>query len=174
MAGLSVRRGKKFERKIAKQLRTYFPEATVRRSLQADRAYDSDLVVEGAQLPRVLCHIWWELNDEREPNPRRKLDQAHRDAALAEKRRACFLFPLVIWHKYRSPDIHVTLQLDTLARLLRTQLDYLPQASGAGTYPVQLELNHFLSLVKLVHGRDTRRSDFLVDFAAERAARRAR
>lgn len=104
MGKISRTRGANFERRIAARLRKQWPDATVRRSQQAHRAYESDIVVEG-DAPKMACMIWWELTDAAQPNPPVKFVQAQHDLdALGNKRR----IPIVVWHKKRALGIHVT------------------------------------------------------------------
>ncbi len=99
-------KGQKFERKVARLIEDDFgPGVKAFRTLQADRAYDSDVAVEGDQL---LASIWWECNDERNPNPKGKLTQAKRDCDEALERSGRQRLPIAITHKLSSPTIYVT------------------------------------------------------------------
>lgn len=107
-------KGKRFERWVASQLRAAFPAATVRRSSQADAAYEPDVVIEGA-VPTLVKLLWLELTDGAAPNPMAKLEQAERDAkAYVERGHA---LPVVVWHKTGGRKIQATMRLRTLIAL---------------------------------------------------------
>lgn len=138
VARLSVNKGKAFERKIAIAFREVFPEADVHRSSQADRARDSDIVIEG-DLPWFVKRLWIEAEDSEKPSPESKMTQAARDVGSRERD------PVVIWHRKHERAIWVTCRLELLLRLsvalpMRDQEDPL----------VTLELVDFLTLL---HGR---------------------
>lgn len=144
---LSRDKGGAFERKIAKLLRKEFPGATVHRTQQADRAYESDLVVEGCDSAGIAS-IWWELNDARQPNPRKKLLQAERDVLDLHKRRkgmkGDMKLPVVVWHRFRQHTINATLTLPSLI--------WLAFGTAYGNWgtpePVTLDLHDLLAMIR--------------------------
>ena len=106
MSKLSTTKGKVFERRIAAQLRTLWPDAVVRRASQADRAHQSDVCVTGG--PPILARLWLELQDSRNPTPLAKLEQAEQDVLSG----ACFeRLPVVIWHRTNERTTHATMRL---------------------------------------------------------------
>jgi hypothetical protein len=136
MGAMQRTKGATFERKIASILRLRWPNATVHRSSQADRAYDSDVVIDGG--PEWTRNLWLELQDARHPNPRAKLAQAERDVG---HRPRC---PIVIWHKLSERTIWVTLRWETMLLLINIGMSD-PQLS----HPVvTLELSDFLAVVE--------------------------
>lgn len=97
-------KGKRFERKIATILREYYPDMVVRRTQQSDKAYESDVVVDG--LP-----IWWECHDSKNPAIYKKLDQMEGDAP--ENR-----VPVLVWKRTGDARIWVTLRLDNFLNFI--------------------------------------------------------
>lgn len=118
MSKLSRTKGGKFERKIARDLREAMPRATVRRSQQAHRAYEPDLVIEGCA-PTIARRLWLELTDSRAPSPLDKLAQAERNErdawgdVLDNER-----LPLVVWHRTGARSVQVTARLGVLCEVL--------------------------------------------------------
>lgn len=115
MSKLSRTKGGAFERKIARELREAMPRATVRRSQQAHRAYEPDVVIEG-NAPSIALRLWLELTDSRAPSPLDKLAQAERDAAG-------YVWPpgplpIVVWHRTGARAVQVTARLGTLCEVL--------------------------------------------------------
>jgi Holliday junction resolvase len=110
MGAMQRRKGKVYEREVARILRAEFPTADVRRTSQADRAGNSDVIVTGAPL---LEQLWLELNDARDPNPLVKLQQAEHDIELARPSRGgvAIRLPVVIWHRIRERSHQVTTRL---------------------------------------------------------------
>lgn len=107
--GLKSRnKGKAFERKIARALRDLWPDALVRRSSQAERAYNADVFVEGG--PKLLSQLWLEMHDARKPVALNKLIQAERDVRglVVTDRASCV--PVVIWHKLGEQSIQATMR----------------------------------------------------------------
>lgn len=123
MGAMQRRKGAAFERRIAAELRAAMPGATVRRSLQAHRAYESDVVVEG-NAPLVARRIWWELCDSRAPSPLDKLGQAERDTAYLPRyvddhwAPSLETLPLVVWHRTGAKSVQVTARLGVLCEVL--------------------------------------------------------
>lgn len=103
MGKLSREKGHDFERQIARDLRALWPGADVHRSSQADRARESDVVIEG-NAPALAKDLWLELQDAREPNPRKKLIQAQGDV-----RRSSPGIPVVVWHQLAKRSINVSM-----------------------------------------------------------------
>src|SRR5690349_6206714 len=110
MGLMQRRKGRAFERKIARALRERWPDATVRRSSQADRAYQADVFIENG--PPLLSQLWLELHDAQSPNARKKLEQAERDV---EARGDIAGLPIVIWHRLGERSIQASMRLWTLA-----------------------------------------------------------
>lgn len=112
MSKLSRTKGGAFERKIARELREAMPRATVRRSQQAHRAYEPDLVIEG-DAPSIASRLWLELTDSRAPSPLDKLAQAERDSAYH-----LGWLPVVVWHRTGAKSVQVTARLGVLCEVL--------------------------------------------------------
>lgn len=108
------RKGGDFERKVARLIRKKYPTATTRRSEQAARAYEPDVVIEG-DAPFAARRLWLELEDSRKPSPRTKMQQARRDISQAYKFTAPDRAPAVVWHPYRKRTIYVTIALSDAA-----------------------------------------------------------
>ena len=118
MSKLSTTKGKDFERKVAAQLRELWPDATIHRSSQADRAYAPDVVIEG-DAPQLARRLWLELNDARNPQPLKKLERAERDLKLKslDDYRWERALPVVVWHRLGSKSIQATMRMRTMAVL---------------------------------------------------------
>lgn len=153
MAKLSRTKGRAFEQKIARIFRGIWPDAIVRRSSQADRAHNPDVMIEHG--PALLQSLWLELQDAREPTPLLKLAQAERDidaaqtaainAAIAAPRQK-FPYPMrsavIIWHRLASRTINVTLRAcvyDSLRGYFHAEVDRTP---------ITLDLSDFLDILK--------------------------
>jgi len=108
MGKLSRTKGKVFERKIAGAIRTIWPGALVRRSSQAERAYNSDVFVQGG--PPLLSTLWLEIHDARNPIVLKKLFQAERDVVSLPRGYEQSFVPVVIWHKLGERSIQVTMR----------------------------------------------------------------
>ena len=114
MGALSRRKGRSMEQDIATMYRHRWPGVVVRRSVQAHRAYEPDVVVEGYVVPHY--QLWTECFHGKAPAPLVKLDQAERDvAALTQPDK---WLPIVVWRKHGSGQTHVTLRLSTLGYLV--------------------------------------------------------
>jgi len=111
----SRRKGKAFELVVRDVVYDQLPglTVTVRRSSQAERAYDADVVVEGPALPHWLHALWIECNHAEAPNPLKKLDQAERDAEAFVQRTGRARSPVVVWRKNREQTIWATWRLGT-------------------------------------------------------------
>lgn len=140
MSAMQREKGKAYERAIARVLRETFPAATVRRSSQADRAANSDVVVTGSPL---FERLWLELHDARHPNPLAKLQQAERDIELARPARddAMHRLPVVIWHRIHERSHQVTTRLWVV-----DELRGVSARSRAAV--VTLDLQAFIELVR--------------------------
>lgn len=114
-------KGRAFEQKIARMIRARWPEALVRRALQAERAHNPDVFVEGG--PRILQRLWMELQDSAKPTPSKKLEQAHRDVDADPRSYAHgeHRLPVAITHKLGSPTITVTIVLHDLLDIVDPQ-----------------------------------------------------
>lgn len=150
MGLLSRQKGKTFERVIAAELRKRWAGATIHRSSQADRAYAADVVIEG-EAPQLLRELWLEMEDAREPNPRKKLEQAERDCTrLLTKSGSApgyqLRIPVIIWHRYRERSIQATMRLSTL-QYLRWALDVRDPSPVDGAL-VTISLGDFLDLLQ--------------------------
>ncbi len=117
----SKAKGSNFEREVKNQLITLlgpmYPNLIVRRSLQAERAYESDVVVEGDGIPQRILDIWFECNHSNDPNPLLKLAQAVRDTDIASKHSGRRRMPAVVWRKTRSHTDNVTIYIGDLLRV---------------------------------------------------------
>lgn len=101
-------KGASFERRIARMLRERYG-ADVHRSSQADRARNSDVVIEpGPGVPANLPRLWLELNDALRPDPIKKLAQAERDIAREE---VPGRVPVVVWHRLGEREVYASLRL---------------------------------------------------------------
>lgn len=138
MGRMQKNKGKVFERKIATALRRRFPAMTVRRSLQAHKPYEPDVVVEGVP-------IWWECSDTREPNPPKKMKQAERDVEKARAKGFDYLIPVVVWHSLAKRRVWVSIRLHSLMRVIGED------SLGLDNNPLlTLELGEFLDLPLVV------------------------
>jgi|ERR1051326_1569022 hypothetical protein len=105
----SRRKGKVFERKIARAFREKWPDALVRRASQAERAHNPDVFVEGG--PPLLSSLWMEMHDAATPLVAKKLAQAERDSLERSSFAADSAHvPVVIWHKLGERSIQVTMR----------------------------------------------------------------
>lgn len=126
-------KGAQYERDIAKIVRAAIPGADCHRSSQADRAHNSDIVVEGHP---AMERLWLELEHTRSPSPRRKLEQAERDMAV---KRASHRIAVVVWKRHGEQRSYVTMRITALLELIGRV--------GRGDALVTLELGEFLELV---------------------------
>jgi hypothetical protein len=138
MSAMQREKGKAYERAIARVLREVFPAADVRRSSQADRAANSDVVITGDPL---LERLWLELQDARTPTPAAKLRQAERDIELALRASGRLdRLPVVIWHRIRERSHQVTTRLWVVDELRG-------MSAGGRAAVVTLDLQAFIELV---------------------------
>lgn len=133
-------KGKKFEREVAALLRSKFATSTVRRASQAERAYQSDVFIDG---PGILPKLWLELQDAREPDPELKLEQAERDVTNLKPK--CARLPAVIWHKYREKRCWATCRVSVLAELMGLKV---PKGAGQlADIVVTMDLEDFFDVL---------------------------
>lgn len=145
-------KGHSFERKVARMIEDEFgPGVKAHRTLQADGAYDSDVTVEGDWL---LRSIWWECNDEINPNPRAKLAQAKRDCERSFERTKLDRLPIAITHKIRSTTIYVTTYNWVWLSLCAGTM--LKHAATIGELVVQVTWEDFVVVVWKARGRHVR------------------
>jgi hypothetical protein len=160
MGLMQRRKGRAFEQAIARRLRATFPTATVRRALQAQRAFNSDVFLEG--VPDPLSRLWLELQDAREPTPLVKLLQAERDVArvglprLNDPLGSRPWIPVVVWHRTAERTIWATLRSQALHDLLavteqrlrgRNNPSCLCLPTGLGLVPVTLDFGDLLGIL---------------------------
>jgi hypothetical protein len=141
MGRMQRNKGKRFERDIAARLRVLWPDAEIRRSSQAERAYEADVFATGSP---TLERLWLELQDAKAPTPLKKLAQAERDLAAGGPHVQTDRFPVVVWHRIRELTVHVTTRMwviDCLRGISGVT------RSGADDVVVQLELGGFLGIV---------------------------
>lgn len=142
---LSRTKGRAYEHLIARKLRAAFPDADVRRSSQADRAANSDVVATGSP---VLESLWLELHDARRPDPKRKLEQAERDIVDSHRARGAGLrLPVVIWHRIHEHTHQVTTRLWVLDQL-RGVLRLTNGLAGCDSM-VTLDLEEFVGVLRM-------------------------
>jgi hypothetical protein len=131
-------KGAAFERLIVNTIAAAFPDAKVFRTMQADRAHQSDVHVAAG--PSVLPRLWIECHHGKE-SISAKLQQAVGDAAAAGRTDA---IPIVVWRRTRALDVNVTLHLRQLVHLRwATPGDPLP----CDRHPVTMSIATFLLLV---------------------------
>jgi hypothetical protein len=144
----SRNKGKAFELVVRDQIRAAMPHVanlTVRRSLQAERAWDADLIVEGdGNLPAWLLSLWLECEHANEPDPRAKLAQARRDVARYTARTGRSRLPLVVWRRTRSRSVHASTDMASLMSLVG--LDFPTGTPGSGALVTML-LSDLLSMM---------------------------
>lgn len=133
-------KGRAFEQKLCRILRAKFPGVEVRRSSQAERAYEADVFSRGHA---VLDRCWFECTDGRAPNVRKKLEQAERDVARGIPHHGDHdRLPVVVWHRLNAKEINVTMRLGTLKSLAFSEY-----SECRGNPLVTLDLYDFLDLV---------------------------
>lgn len=148
---LSREKGKVFERGIARNLREAMPGATVRRSQQAHRAYEPDLVIEG-NAPLLAKRLWLELTDSRAPSPLDKLAQAERDTSRLSP--TGYPLPIVVWHKTGGRSVQATMRLATLVEVMGMGLPLGPNWAGL---PVTVDWQQVLARLRELAGSETPR-----------------
>lgn len=137
MGLMQKRKGAKFERRIANELRKAFPSATVRRSSQAHKAHEPDVVIEG-DAPELVKRLWLELTDSRNPQPLEKLAQAEQNARERSGAGSGWPWcPVALCHRTGARHAQVTLRLGNLMELMRSIV-------GFRGIPVTLDWEQFL------------------------------
>ena len=124
MGLLSRNKGKSFEREIGQRFRTALtpclPTLTVRRSSQAERAYEADLIIEGPDVPAFITTLWVECQHAKRAHidPPGKHRQAVRDSAEFAARTRVVRTPVVCWRANGERTVWLTATMGDLASLL--------------------------------------------------------
>lgn len=122
----SRNKGKSFELVIRDRVILAFgaqlPNLIVRRSSQAERAHEADLIIEGPGVPTSLSLLWVECEHAKAPDPRAKWAQACRDSAIFTKKMAIVRHPVVCWRKNGERTLWATASLDSLSSILGNTL----------------------------------------------------
>lgn len=138
------RKGRAFEQRIARLIRSRFPGVEVHRSSQADRAYDADLVCTGHP---ALERCWLELTDGRAPDVRGKLEQAERDVrerfVLVPDGQPPRL-PVVVHHRLGERTTYASMRLRTLGVVT----GLLSDDEGGREQLVTMSLEDFLEVLR--------------------------
>lgn len=114
-------KGKTFEREVRDHIQRAFAHLdslTIRRSSQAERAYESDLIIEGPNIPHHLTTLWVECEHANKPNPIKKYAQAIRDCELYVIRMQRPRVPIVCWRGTGERTVRLTTTLFNLNLLL--------------------------------------------------------
>lgn len=138
MGLMQRRKGRAFEQRIARAFRERWPDAIVRRASQAERAFNSDVFVEGG--PQLLSQLWLEAHDAKNPIVQKKLEQAERDVERCDRSRVSS--PIVIWHKLGERSIQATMRSSTF-----TALAYGESHPGS-RFVVTTDFGSFMRLVE--------------------------
>lgn len=144
MSRMQRTKGKVFERRIARVLAKRFEGVVAKRSSQAERADNADLITYGG--PPALARLWLELNDAIAPQPLAKLAQAERDTQVAKKKLGGIeRMPVVVWHRIREREVWATCRLEVVRALAGW-----PQMAAQVVWPhvVTMTLSDFLDLVE--------------------------
>lgn len=117
-------KGINFEQLIATAYRERWPGVTVRRSEQAHRPFEPDVVVDHHPFG---SRLWTECQHADDPTPLRKLAQAERDIGAAMERQgagpdltaiaANHLYPIVVWRQSCSRVINMTTRMWVIERI---------------------------------------------------------
>jgi len=142
MAKLSRTKGHSHERAVAAAYRARWPHLTVRRSQQADKAYEPDVVVEGVPL-------WTECCVGAKPNPVVKLEQAERDVERFTEE----MLAVVVWRKSGERTTWATMRAHTLLASWGGEFDALLYSVSAPDMVVTVDFDEWLAAVDL---RETR------------------
>ena len=134
-------KGKTFERKVARILRTRWRHALVRRASQAERAHNPDVFVEDG--PRVLKRLWLELQDSAHPTPSAKLAQARRDIAADPRRyqSGTHRLPVAVTHQLGSTKILATMDIADVIEVLGLPIGGARVEAGEVTMPLDTLLS---------------------------------
>lgn len=137
MGKFSRSKGKRFERRIATELRERFPQFAelIRRSIQSRQAEESDVT--------GIPGLWLECQDSVEPTPFDKLEQAIRDVTANESKS----IPVAITHKTRTQSIEVTLRATDFIWMTEASNGKLSD-SWLEKVTVQISWEAFLDLVE--------------------------
>lgn len=114
-------KGKSFEREVRDHIWGAFRHLdclTIRRSSQAERAYESDLIIEGPNVPYHLASLWVECEHANRPNPVRKWAQAIRDCEAYVTRMQRPRVPIICWRATGERTVWLTTTLYNLNLLL--------------------------------------------------------
>ena len=118
----SRRKGVAFELVIRDHIGRAFkgtlPGLVVRRSSQAERAYEADVIIEGPDVPQWLRDLWVECQHADATDPATKYAQGLRDAILATKRTGRTRVPVVAWRKTGARSVWLTTSSVTMIELL--------------------------------------------------------
>lgn len=150
MGLMSRVKGKAYERKIAALFRANWPDAVVRRASQAERAFNSDVFVEGG--PDLLWRLWLELTDSKKPNVMLKLGQAENDAFAWNQRfpEQARRLPVVIWHVTGERNAQVTMPMWVLDAIRGIEWQTAMQVE-----PATMDLRDFVGLLRAVTRKET-------------------
>jgi hypothetical protein len=155
MGKLSRRKGKTFEQHVATAYRLLWPDAEVRRSLQAHKPYEPDVVVVHPRLPWVTA-LWTECQHAKESTPKLKLQQAERDVEEWRKRQTekhHARLPIVVWKTHGSGTVQLTTRLWVLVQMT-TKPDRFPPlllphlVDGAEDTVITTDFNSWITLIK--------------------------
>jgi len=154
MGKLSRRKGKTFEQHIATQYRLLWPDAEVRRSLQAHKPYEPDVVVVHPKLSWVTA-LWTECQHAKESTPGAKLQQAERDVQEWEARqtdRHSKRLPIVVWKTHGSGVVRLTTRLWVLVQMTTKDDRYPPDLiqlrDGAEDMVITTDFQSWITLIK--------------------------
>ncbi len=117
-------KGKEFERAVAEQLcmvlfcSRFEGTLVIRRSSQAERAYEADLIIEAQHAPSWLLDMWVECENAKVPQTASKMEQSIRDAANATLRTGRQRTPVVIWREAGTRTFWFTTHHSWLDELL--------------------------------------------------------
>lgn len=120
----SRRKGKKFELVVRDHMLLHLVtpafngNLVIRRSSQAERAWDADLIIEGSNLPEWLLGLWVECEHANDPDPWAKLAQAIRDAGAATLRSGRQRTPVVVWRRTGERALWLSTYVPWLNELL--------------------------------------------------------
>ena len=120
----SRRKGKKFELVVRDHMLLHLEDPVfqgtlvIRRSSQAERAWDADLIIESPHAPEWLLGLWVECEHANAPDPWAKLTQAKRDAGAATLRSGRQRTPVVVWRETGSRTLWLSTDLPWMNELL--------------------------------------------------------
>lgn len=124
----SRNKGKKFELVVRDNLLMFLDDPVfhangastlvIRRSSQAERAWDADLIIEAVNAPQWLLGLWVECEHSNTPDPVAKMAQAIRDASAATLRSGRQRTPVVVWRRTGERRLWISTHAYWLAELL--------------------------------------------------------